>query len=175
MLNKLGIPAESLLALDRDQQLLMAASSRCPGITTICHDLTDYPYPKVLGKANLVTAHQVFQYLTTGQLHNCLAELFHILPTEGFLVIGVPHPIRVAMQSSQSYFSQKAHDIPAPWGGHTRSWTLSVSGYVNLIISVGFKILMMKEPEITRAGAGKPGASAYSTGPTRLMILAQVP
>jgi hypothetical protein len=49
-----------------------------------------------------------------------------------------------------------------------------VSDYVNLLIQLGFRIMRLEEPELTTEGQHEVGANAYSAGPTRLMLLAQV-
>jgi len=173
MLRKLGIPEGALFALDQNPASLDIARRLFPNITLFQHDLKDTPYPAPIKDIDLVTAHQVLQYLTVAEIRNCLAELRHLLKPAGNLLIGLPHPARVANQAGVSYFTRERNLISAPWGGLTSSSGLTVSDYVNLVISAGFHLLRIDEPEITRDGLLDVRALAYSPGPTRLMILAE--
>jgi trans-aconitate methyltransferase len=173
LLKLAGVKDDTLFGLDNDSTLLAKAKRRHPHITFIHQELTEVPYPRVPDGLTLVTAHMVFQYLSPSDMPNCLREIRRLLMPEGFLAIGVPHPVRVAQQSGMSYFARTLHSLPAPWGGDATSWGFTMSDYLNALIDARFKLLRIEEPGITDAGLHEVGANAYSIGPTRLMILAQ--
>lgn len=173
LLKLAGVKDHTLFGLDNDSTLLAKAKRKHPYITFIHQELTEVPYNNVPDDLTLVTAHMVFQYLSPSDMPKCLKEIRRLLTLEGFLVIGVPHPVRVAQQSGMSYFARSLHGLPAPWGGDATSWGFTISDYLNALIDARFKLLRIEEPEITDTGLHEVGANAYSIGPTRLMILAQ--
>lgn len=172
LLRQLGVAERSIFGIDSDITLIEIARKSYPAAKLICHDLTELPHIGV-PEVNIVTAHFVLQYLTVIELRQCLTELHSLLVPDGFLAIGLPHPMRVAQQAGASYFSQTSHRIPAPWGGLTTSSSLTVSEYLNCIIQSGFALQRIEEPQISPACGYSADANSYQLGPTRLMILAR--
>ena len=174
LLQSLGIQGKAIFGIDNDSTLINVAREKFPDVNFVHHELTDSPYRGVPDRINVATAHFVLQYLTREEIRICLAEVRRLLAPDGIVAIGLPHPVRVAQQAGASYFARDHHDLPAPWGGTAISSGLTVSDYVNLLIQLGFRIRRLEEPELSTEGQREVGANAYSVGPTRLMLLAQV-
>ncbi len=171
MLLSLGISSKSIHAIDKDQSAPAIARQKFPTVSFLEHDLGDTPYPVTLRAINLITAHLVLQYLTPTVMSECLIESRRLLVPGGLLVLGLPHPIRVAAQAETPYFARQTHQIPVPWGGLAPCAGITISDYLNLIMTSGFKLAKIEEPEILEEGLAKSESTAYY-GPTRLMILA---
>ncbi len=172
LLERLGMPENAIFGIDSDQTLIQIAHQKYPQARLVCQDITQTPYD-AMPKIDLATAHFVLQYLSVDDLLQCLAELHRLLTPVGYLAVGLPHPARVAQQAGVSYFAGGRHRIPAPWGGLTRSSSLTVSDYLNCLIEAGFALRRIAEPDIRKCCRHESGAHAYAAGPTRLMVLAQ--
>lgn len=171
LLCQLGVPQDSIYAIDNDPTLLRLAARRFPHAKVAYGELTEPPYPSVTQSVDLITAHLVFQYLALDGLQVALTEAHRMLKPGGNLVVGLPHPMRVVEQSESCYFSRQRRSVCAPWGGVTMSSGLTISDHINLAIDAGFRIMRVHEPEIAARGYLHGDAPSYSRGPTRLMML----
>jgi len=172
LLRQVGVAEASIYGLDSNPTLLDMTRERFPGATVIRGELTEPPYGAIPEQAiDLVTAHLVLQYLGAAELSACLREVHRLLRSGGYLVVGLPHPMRVNSQTEADYFARRRHVVCAPWGGMTASFGLTIADYVNATIDVGFRIARMEEPEIAEDGLQHEDAENYSPGPTRLMML----
>jgi trans-aconitate methyltransferase len=172
LLRHVGVAEASIYGLDSNPTLLDMTRARFPGATVIRGELTEPPYAGIPKQTiDLVTAHLVLQYLGAADLSACLREVHRLLRPGGYLVVGLPHPMRVRSQTEADYFARRRHVVSAPWGGMTAPVGLTISDYVNATIDVGFHIARIEEPEISEDGLQHEDAANYTPGPTRLMML----
>jgi len=173
LLSVLGVPDTQLYAIDNDCSILTTAQKCHPCVNFIEHDLSVFPYPQIKEAPTLVTAHHVFQFLPSETLTKCLDELKNFLAPNARLLIGLPHPVRVSTMANAPYFHRRRVEVPTSWGSGTISCiTRTVADYLNMIISAGYSITRVDEPEVVDEGQRHPDAVAYSVGPSRLIILA---
>jgi SAM-dependent methyltransferase len=172
LLRLVGVAETSIYGLDSNPTLLDMTRERFPGATVIRGELTEPPYAGIPDRTiDLVTAHLVLQYLEAADLSACLREVGRLLRPGGYLVVGLPHPIRVNAQTEADYFARRRYVVCAPWGGMTTPVGLTIADYVNAAIDVGFRVVRMEEPEISEGGLQHEDAVNYSAGPSRLMML----
>jgi trans-aconitate methyltransferase len=172
LLRQVGVAEASIYGLDSNPTLLSMTRERFPGATVIRGQLSEPPYGGIPEHTvDLVTAHLVLQYLGTTELSACLREVHRLLRYGGYLVVGLPHPMRVNEQAETDYFTRRRQVVCAPWGGMTASAGLTIADYVNAIIEADFCLTRVEEPEIVEDGLQHEEARNYSPGPTRLMML----
>ena len=165
-----GVSASGLTALDINPCVHNLSSEVHPDITALHADISEAILPG--GSFDLVMSHMVFLYLGPQDLQRAFAKCYSALQSGGLLCFQVPHPFKVAVEPS-CYLKREWRKVETPWGDCIPQFTHTCSDYCNFVISAGFRIIELEEPEIVQIKeSDTEELQKYSRHPNRLALLA---
>jgi ubiquinone/menaquinone biosynthesis C-methylase UbiE len=170
-----GAKPENIVGIDLSEYLLGLAKKETPEVRWILDSIAGN-IDIGNGAFDLVTCSMVLNYLTTEELESFLKNADKWLKKGGTLLIVIPHPIRMVIESLGEYFDRKKRTNDAFWGEKVVYFHRTMSDYLNEIIGGGFVLNEIIEPELSAEGKKEDGVinqGKYGACPMRLAILAQ--
>jgi len=172
---ELGIKPKDIIGIDLSDYLLEEARKDLPEVRWIEGSIAD-DFEIKEGVTDLVTCSMVLNYLNNKELEKFLKNCNKWLKEEGWLLIAIPHPIRMTIQNLDEYFDRKKRTNDAFWGEKVIYFHRTVADYLNKIIEGGFEIKEIIEPELSEKGKEEDkilNQGKYAACPMRLVIMAR--